>query len=233
MRSLFAITLAACSLSLITSLAASPASAETKSYNFNSFTRIDISAGYQVIFTQGPQRSVSIESDDFSKIIAEQSGDTLKISRPRNTNIRGNVHDIVRITAPDLKSAELNAGVDFRADGLSVDDLELDINAGVEAKITRLKARNLTLDLNAGVEVDLSGECTALEVDAQAGVELDAGDLKCRTANVDAGVGSSVEVHATDRIVADAGLGASVKVNGNPKEVEKHSSMGGSVSISR
>jgi hypothetical protein len=237
MRSLFAISVAAFSLSLAASLAASPAHAETKSYNFNSFTRIDISAGYEVIFTQGPQRSVTIESNDFSRIIAEQTGDTLKISRPRsadgNTRYRQDRADIVRITAPTLKEAELNAGVEFRSDGLTVEDLELDINAGVEATFTRLKARNLIVDVNAGVKVKLSGECASIEVDAQAGVDLDARDLKCRTADVDAGVGSSVEVHATDRIVADAGLGASIRVAGSPKDVEKHSSMGGSVSISR
>jgi putative autotransporter adhesin-like protein len=227
MRSLFAIAI------LSTALAA-PAMAETKSYNFNSFTKIDISAGYEVIFTQGAQRSVTIESNDFSKIIAEQNGDTLKISRPRNTHFNDRkFHDVVRITAPTLTEAELNAGVEFRADGLTVEDLELDINAGVDATFTRLKARNLTLDLNAGVDVKLSGECASIKVDAQAGVSLHAKDLKCRDAEVDAGVGSSVDIYATDKVVADASLGASVKVSGNPKEVQKQSSMSGTVTISR
>lgn len=231
MRSLFAIA----SLAAIAAACASaPAFAETKSYSFNSFNRIDISAGYTVIFTQGPQRSVTIESDDFSKVVAEQNGDTLKISRPRNTRFDRKGHeDTVRITAPDLKSAELNAGVDFRADNLNVGDFELDVNAGVKARLDKLKAKNLKADLNAGVDVRLSGECESIEVDAQAGVQLDADGLKCGTARVDAGVGSQVSVHATQKVVAEAGLGAQVSVAGRPKDVEQHASMGGKVTISR
>jgi hypothetical protein len=231
MRSLFAIA----SLAAIAACAsAPPASAETKSYNFNSFNKLDISAGYTVIFTQGSQRSVSIESDDFSKIIVEQNGETLRISRPRNTNFhKKDGADIVRITAPDLKAAELNAGVDFRADNLNVGDLELDVNAGVKARFDKLKVKNLTLDLNAGVDVRLSGECNTIHVDAQAGVQLDAEELKCVTARVDAGVGAQVSVHASEKVVAEAGLGAQVQVAGKPREVEQHASMGGKVTISR
>src|SRR6185503_7853253 len=88
-----------------------PAFAETRTYDFTGFNKIDISAGYEVIFTQSNQRVVTIESDDFSKITAKQTGDTLKIGRPDHTNLRGKVHDVVRISAPDLESAKLNAGV--------------------------------------------------------------------------------------------------------------------------
>ncbi|HEV7692193.1 MAG TPA: DUF2807 domain-containing protein [Hyphomonadaceae bacterium] len=232
MRSLFAIA----SLAAIAAACASapPASAETKGYNFNAFNKLDISAGYTVIFTQGSQRSVTIESDDFSKVFAEQNGDTLRIGRPRNTNInKKDGPDIVRITAPDLKSAELNAGVDFRADNLNVGDLVLDVNAGVKARFDKLKAKNVTLDLNAGVDVRMSGECSSIRVDAQAGVQLDAEDLKCESARVDAGVGSQVSVRATNKVVAEAGLGAQVQVAGKPRDVEQHASMGGKVTISR
>jgi hypothetical protein len=233
MRSLFPISVSAAALAACMTMAP-PASADTKSYNFSNFTRLDISAGYNVIFTQGPQRSVSIESDDFSKVIVEQEGDTLRIGRPRNTNFRQkDGPDIVRITAPDLKSAELNAGVDFRADNLNVGDLELEVNAGVKARMDKLKARTITLDLNAGVDVRLSGECSAIHVDAQAGVQLDAEELRCATARVDAGVGAQVSVYATQKVVAEAGLGAQISVAGQPRDVEQHASMGGKVTISR
>jgi hypothetical protein len=210
---------------------AAPAFAETRTYDFRNFKKLDISAGYEVIFTQSNQTSVTIESDNFDRIIAKQTGDTVKISRPENTNIRGRVHDVVRISAPDLERAELNAGVKFSADGLQVDNLDLDINAGVEADFRRITARTIRLDANAGVKVKLGGECETLDVEASAGVNVDASDLRCKSADVDAGVGSSVGVHAVERIVADAGMGASVRVAGSPKDVQKHVSLGGSVSV--
>jgi hypothetical protein len=215
----------------LTLLAATPAFAETRTYDFRNFSKIDISAGYEVIFTQASQHSVTIESDNFDRITAKQTGDTIKIGRPENTNIRGRVHDIVRISAPDLDQAKLNAGVKFAVDGLQVDNLDLDINAGVEADFKRVNARNITLDANAGVEIELDGACETLSVDASAGVDVDASGLRCKSADVDAGVGSSVRVHTVDRIVADAGMGASIRVSGSPKEVQKHTALGGSVSV--
>jgi hypothetical protein len=214
-------------------LVAAPAFAEpeTRNYDFRNFKNIDISAGYEVIFTQSNQTSVTIESDNFNRITAKQTGDTIKIGRPENTSIRGRVHDVVRISAPDLEQAKLNAGVKFLVDGLQVDNLELDINAGVEADFKRLNARNITLDANAGVELKLDGACEMLSIDASAGVDIDASGLRCKSANVDAGVGSSVRVHTIERIVADAGMGASIRVAGSPKEVQKNASLGGSVSV--
>ncbi len=216
--------------SLVIALAA-PAFAETRSYDFRNFNRIDISAGYEVIFTQSNQTSVTIESDNFDRITASQSGDTIKIGRPKNTNIRGRVNDVIRISAPDLEQAKLGAGVKFLVDGLQVDNLDLDINAGVEANFKRVNARRIALDASAGVEAKLDGACDNLSVEASAGVDIDASGLRCKSADVDASVGSSVRVHAVDRIVADAGMGASIRVAGSPKEVDKHASLGGSVSI--
>ena len=210
-----------------------PAFAETRSYDFKNFTSIDISAGYEVIFTQSNQRSVTIESDDLSKITASETGDTLKIGRPRNTNLHKRTHDVVRISAPDLERAELNAGVKFKVDGLQVGDLDLDINAGVEADLRRVNAKTIRLDANAGVEIDLDGVCDTLLIDANAGVDIDASDLRCKSAEVDAGVGSSVKVHSVESVKADAGLGASIVVAGAPKSVDKHVSLGGSVSLDR
>jgi hypothetical protein len=210
---------------------AAPAFAETRTYDFRNFRNIDISAGYEVIFTQSNQTSVTIESDNFDRITARQTGDTIKIGRPENTNIRGRVHDVVRISAPDLEHAKLSAGVKFAVDGLQVDNLDLDINAGVEADFKRINARSVRLDANAGVEMKLDGGCETISVDASAGVDIDASGLRCKFAEVDAGVGSSVRVHTAERVVADAGMGASIRVSGSPKEVQKHAALGGSVSV--
>jgi Putative auto-transporter adhesin, head GIN domain len=219
--------------SIIALALSAPAFAETKTYSFGNFDKLDISAGYEVIFTQSPQRSVAIESEDFSRITAKESGSTLVIDRPENTRMRGKVHDIVRISAPDLKRVELNAGVKFRVDGLKVDNLDLDVNAGVEADFQRVTARTIRLDANAGVEIELAGSCETLHVDATAGVDIDASNLHCKSANVEAGVGSSVRVHTLESVIADAGLGASIVVAGAPKNVDKHVSLGGSVSVDR
>jgi hypothetical protein len=210
-----------------------PAFAETRTYDFKGFTRIDISAGYEVIFTQSNQPSVTIESDDFSKVTAKQTGETLKIGRPEHTNLNKRTRDVVRISSPELKHAELSAGVKFFVDGLQADTLDLDVNAGVEADLRRLNVKTVWLDASAGVKIDLEGACETVRIDASAGVDVDASDLRCKSADVEAGVGSSVRVHSVESVKADAGLGASIIVAGSPKSVDKHVSLGGSVSLDR
>lgn len=227
MRRLLALALlpAACAI-------AAPAFAETRTYDFKTFTRLDISAGYEVIFTQGAQRSVTIESDDFSKVEARQNGNTLEIGRPRNTHMQGRVHDVVRITAPTIDAMDLSAGVKFTTGSLRTSgDLRLDLSAGVEADIGGVQAKRIDLDISAGVTAKISGTCDVLRIDASAGVTVKAEDLRCRTADVGANAGSSVRVSASDKVNADAGVGASIRVAGKPKDVDKHVSLGGSVSV--
>lgn len=216
---------------LATAAIAAPAFAETRSYDFKTFSRLDIAAGYEVVFIQGAQRSVTIESEDFSKVEARQDGNTLVIGRPQHTNLRGRVHDVVRITAPSLEAIELSAGVKFATSALNVGDIKLDLSAGVEADMSGVRAKRIDLDTSAGVTVKLAGECQDLHVDASAGVTVKAEDLRCRTADVDASAGSSVRVSASDKVNADAGVGASIRVAGKPKDVDKHISLGGSISV--
>jgi hypothetical protein len=212
-------------------LLALPALAETKSYDFKTFTRLDISAGYEVIFTQSPTRSVTIESENFDKIRISQNGDTLNISRPPNTSVRSRNTDVVRISAPDLESADLSAGVKFTSASLTIDNLDLDVSAGVEATFGNLKAKNVRVDASAGVVVELKGECESIKVDASAGAELKAKDFRCREARAEGSAGASLYLNASELLRADAGVGASIQVAGKPKSVDKSASLGGSVKI--
>lgn len=233
------------------SLAAAPAAlGETKSYTFNTFTKLDISAGYEVILTQGPQRSVSIDSDDFSKVVVEQNGPTLRIARPPNTRIK-NGHDVVRITAPAIDHMDLSAGVEFRtarfdadrlsldlsagvsfdAEAMTVSDLRIDMSAGVNAKFSSLKATTISLDASAGARAELAGECGSIDVDASAGATIRAADLRCSRASAEGSAGANMRIHAVEAVTAEAGVGASIRVSGKPKSIDKHASLGGSVTI--
>lgn len=210
---------------------AAPALAETKSYDFKTFTRLDISAGYEVIFTQSQTRSVTIESENFDKITVRQDGDTLNIGRPRNTSVNNRKTDLVRISAPDLDSIDLSAGVKFTSASLNVDNIDLDLSAGVEATFSNLRAQNVRVDISAGVVAELAGTCESIKVDASAGAELKAKNFRCREARAEGSAGAALYLHASELVRADAGVGASIQVAGKPKSVDKHTSLGGSVSI--
>ena len=61
--------------------------------------------------------------------------------------------------------------------------------------------------------------------------DIDARGLECRTAVADASSGGSADIYASESIIGDASSGGSIDVYGKPKNVNKDTSSGGSVSI--
>lgn len=206
------------------------ANAETRSFDFKPISRIEASAGFEVIFMQGPQQSVQVDSSDMSKVVLRQNGATLVIERPDNVSVR-NSRDTVRITAATLETLNLEAGVRFRTDGLITRSLDLDIEAGVDAELRGLESATVDLEAAAGVKILLEGRCERLVIDASAGVQVDADGLVCRDAQISANTGSSVSIHASNTVEADAGVGGVVRISGNPGTIDKQTSLGGTVTL--
>lgn len=210
-----------------------PAFADTKTYNLSGFTKIDADAAFEIEFTQSPTFSVVVDSEpnNLDKIIVEKSGDTLVIRRPPNTSIRGRVHDVVRISAPDLEALKLEAAIKFSADTLDVDKLDVDIEAASSVTIGRLKADTIDVRMEAASKLKLAGECGRLIVNIGAASSVAASDLRCREATIDAGEASSVLVYASDKAVASAGVASSIRVSGNPRDFQKKSGLASSVAL--
>lgn len=212
---------------------ASPAHAETRAYSFSGFKRIEASAAFTIEFTQSPTYSVVVDSkyNTLDKIIIEKVGDTLRISRPKNTHIKGKVEDIIRISAPDLDALDLNAAIEFSAPSLNIDNLAIDANAAVTIDIANLKANLITIDADAATTLTLAGTCTKLDATLDAASEISADKLKCRETHIDAGTASTAHVFASEKAVARAGTASSVKVSGNPRDFqETHDRFGATVS---
>lgn len=204
-------------------LIAAPAFAETRSYDIKGFKKIEASAAYEIEFTQGPGYSVTVDSqyNNLDKVIVEKDGDTLRITRPQNTNIRHKVRDIVRITSPTLDALSLSAAVTFTAPSLKVDKLEIDANAAVTIDIARLDAGAVNVNSGAASKITLAGSCTKLDIELGAATTVNADNLKCREANVDAGTASTVRAYASDKAFAKAAVASKVLISGRPKTFEK------------
>src|SRR5262245_8180748 len=125
-------------------LFAAPAVAETRSYDVKDFKKIRVNSVYEVEFVQGPKFSVEIDSQygDFSFIIVKKDGDTLRITRPAGMHSQP-LHDVVRISAPDLEELGLHSAVDFKAKNLNLDVLALDLHSAVTLDIQGMKVDDL------------------------------------------------------------------------------------------
>lgn len=215
---------------------AAPASAEVRTYNLAGFKKIEASAAFEIVFTQSSTYSVVIDSkyDGLHNIIVEKVGDTLRITRPKDKNIKGKLDDVVRISAPTLEALKFDAAIDFETDSLKVNDLTITAQAAVQVDIRNLQARNITIVADAAAEFDLAGTCNKLDATLGTASELSADKLKCRETHIDAGFASNAHAFATDKAVASAGMASNVRISGNPRVFnETHDKFGSNVSLVR
>ncbi|RYY94733.1 MAG: DUF2807 domain-containing protein [Alphaproteobacteria bacterium] len=213
-------------------LAAPPADAEVRTYNLAGFTKIEASAAFDIVFTQSPTYSVVIDSrhDGLHNIIVEKVGDTLRITRPKDKNIKGQIDDVVRISAPTLEALKFDAAIEFEADTLKVNDLTITAQAAVEIDIKNLQARNITID--AASEFDLAGTCNKLDATLGTASELTANKLKCRETRIEAGFASNAHAYASEKAIANAGMASTVRISGRPRDfTETHDRFDSKVSL--
>lgn len=234
MRLLLASAIIATSAAATFMVVTAPASAETRSYAFSGFTKIEAKAGFRIEFTQSPAWSVTVDSkyDNLDKIIVEKVGDTLRISRPSNTSIQHHVEDVVRISAPDIDALKLDAAITFTTPALNVDSLAIDANAAVKIEIPNLKANTLTIDADAATTITLAGSCSKLNLQTGSATTVKADALKCRETDIRAGTASTVRAFASDKAVARAGMASHVLISGKPHDFqESHEKYGSTVAL--
>ncbi len=203
--------LAATAVAVVTAaLVALPAFADSKTYSLSGFDRVDVSAGIDVTFTQGP---FSVKVDDpngnFDRLIVEVRGNTLKIGRRNNWFDWRGVDYSATVSAPNLTGVDASSGAAFEGHNLSLRDLKVDVSSGAN--------------------VELSGSCAGLRVDVSSGADFEGEALKCETASVDASSGAGADAYAARSASGNASSGGNVTFHGRPPEITKDTSSGGSV----
>lgn len=187
---------------------------ESQRHSYAGFSKLDISAGVEVIAAQGPfdVKAEATEGDSFDKLIVEVNGDTLRIGRkPTMGFVFGDTPRYrVTVSAPAYNEFDVSSGASLRAEGLRLDAVEIDVSSGASVR--------------------MAGVCTTLNLDTSSGASFHGDDLHCDTATVDASSGASAHAFAARVARGNASSGASVSFSGNPAQLERDTSSGGSVS---
>lgn len=198
----------------IATLLATPAFAETKSFDIKGFTRVSASAGTSVTVDVGGDYSIVAESTakGMERLRVELVDDELQIGRKHRTMSWGRSDNVrVKITMPSVKG--------------------LDVSSGAALSVAGVDAAALDLDASSGGSLDVAGRCDALNADVSSGGDIDAQALLCRTANASASSGGGADIYASESVNGDASSGGDIDVYGSPKNVSKDTSSGGDVSV--
>ncbi len=187
---------------------------ESQRHNYAGFSKVDVSAGVEVVLTQGAfdVKAETTEGKGFEKLIVEVNGDTLRISRKRTAmfNFSDGPRYRVTVSAPAYSAIEASSGSSIRADNLRLDAVEIDVSSGAS--------------------VGIAGTCTTLDLDMSSGASFSGGGLRCDTATVEASSGANAQAFASRSARGNASSGASVSFSGNPAQLQRDTSSGGSVS---
>lgn len=221
--------------SLIALCLVGAASAETRTYDVGSFTKIDISAGLDLTFEAGGPQSIEVENTkgDFSDIEVVVKGDTLVLKRVKNNWGWGRKRAAYNITvsAPVISGLEASSGSDVSGSGMSGDSIFIDVSSGADVSVTDTNGGTVRIETSSGSDASVSGQCTRVRAEASSGSDLDARKLVCAQGEADASSGSDIVIHASQSVNAEASSGADVDVYGAPTDVNSDKSSGGSVSI--
>lgn len=185
---------------------------ESQRHAYTGFQQVDVSAGVEVVVTQGPfdVRAETTDGNDFDRLVVEVRGDTLHIGRKQSMFSWGGPQYRVSVSAPAYSGFEVSSGASLDGAGLSL--------------------ANLKVSVSSGASLELAGSCADLSVDISSGASFHGEDLRCATAEVDASSGAHAEAFASQAADGEASSGASVNFHGKPANFREDSSSGGSVS---
>jgi hypothetical protein len=196
----------------------------------NSFDGIDVSQGISVYVSQGDEEKITVETD-------ENIQDLLKTTITNNGILKVYFDEPVRnvktknvyVTVKNIQLLESSSGSSITAeDAIRTESIQLKSSSGSSIRVEVLTT-NATSKASSGSSIKLIGKATTLDARASSGSTIRADRFEASEVEAKVSSGASIEVYATDLLTAEASSGGSIEYNGNPKNIVKNTSSGGSV----
>ena len=182
-------------------------SMETHTIRASNFTGLHISGGYELVFRQTANASVSmyIQSNLFEYVETEVRGGVLYISSTRNFNTGSRNTPRLYVNAPDLNL--------------------LSVQGAVEADIV-LEVAELEIDVSGAASVNLQGSAEILNISSAGAANVTAFDLTATHVTVNIAGAGNADVYATGTLdVSIAGVG-SVRYDGGAEVTRNIAGLG-------
>ncbi len=201
---------------------------------------IDMEGGnYRVIFSQGPQESLSITSDDniVEELTTEIDGETLEIFWGDGNGIsawRVNPTEdvLIELTLPELVDIEMSGSSDIEAAGVSGDALSVSISGSGDVTLMDLDVDTLSIDIEGSGDIDADGTATNQEIDIDGSGRIRADNLVGRTARVDVSGSGDATLNVSDSLEVEINGSGTIEYYGDPQITEDISGSGDLIRIS-
>ena len=203
----------------------------SKTMSVGNFIAISAAGDVHVIFQNGLQRSVVVETDDniMPYVETETEGNTLKIRLKKINNLR-NCTINVNVTSPNVTKFSSSASAEIISKSVITSSGKLELRASSGSKIDLLvNSPSVDVEASSGGNVITAGRTKDVLASASSGSNLNTSALRAENADARASSGASVKVYASISVQAEASSGGTVKYTGGAEKVKKNESSGGSV----
>jgi hypothetical protein len=194
------------------------------------FTKIEVNRGIEVIVSQSNDVKVEVEADDniAKHITTKVKNGVLEISTDESIDSAEAM--IVRVSMPTITGLEATSGSDLRSENtLKGTAIKVKTSSGSEAEVT-LEYDSVDSESTSGSQLTLLGKALKLRTASSSGSEINAGSMLSNEINSESSSGSTTTVYPLVNLSARASSGSSINYHGTPKKVTEEETSGGDVS---
>jgi len=194
------------------------------------FTAVKVSSGIDLYITQGNIADLSVEADEnlLDIIKTEVKDGQLRIYSEKNI-WRAKARK-VHLTVKTINELKATSGSDVYSENIiKTSHFKVSVASGADARI-KVIADRVESSASSGADLRISGKTTNHTSNASSGSSIYAYRLKSEETTVKVNSGADINIHASKSINAKANSGGDIDYRGNPKNVYKKTSSGGSVS---
>ena len=202
---------------------------ETRNIHEN-FDRVKVGQGIELYITQESKTSLVVKADEnLQRMIRTEVKDgVLIISSKRN--IRRAKSKRVYLSTATINGIKATSGSDVVTEGvITADTFDASTSSGADARI-EVNAETVNTNSSSGADLRIKGTANYHTAKASSGASIKAYGLESKNVNAKVSSGANIDVHASSSLTAKASSGGDIDFRGNPKQIDKRKSSGGSIS---
>ena len=194
------------------------------------FEIINVQQGINLTITQGKPTDIRVEADEniLDLLITEVKNNELNIYFEKNVN-QAKARNVY-LTTESISKIKASSGASVKSENtIQATSLDLDSSSGSSINI-HANANEINSESSSGSTITIFGKSQTFSAQASSGSSIKAKELKTVNATAKVSSGASIDVNVSDKLTAKASSGGDIDYEGNPSEVDKETSSGGSVS---
>lgn len=194
------------------------------------FNKIRVSQGIVLQLIQENNTKLKVEADEniIDLLVTEVKNNELKIYFSKNV-YKAKARKVF-LTTSKITQIKTSSGASVRVKNtINSDELFLDTNSGSNIKAT-VNCANLECQSSSGAIIKVEGKTNSISTNASSGSVIKAKNVIANSAQAKASSGANITINAKEKLNAKASSGGVISYFGNPKNIEKNSSFGGSIS---